>query len=176
MRDGDSDDRDAEESRRAADWHAAGCVRRPAEPGQGHALLRGHSQAPILPSVRPPGVAAPASPRPGDPFLSGLPAAIFCILAWRIFWLTMMNRSAPEALPGLALTVTEISILDRIRPDKRASPKPSLAHYLNKIASLGGYLARAHDPPPGNIVMWRGWQKLSDIAIGVALERELVGN
>jgi hypothetical protein len=102
--------------------------------------------------------------------------AIFCILAWRIFWLTMMNRAAPEALPGLALTVTEISILDRIRPDKRASPKPSLAHYLNKIASLGGYLARAHDPPPGNIVMWRGWQKLSDIAIGVALERELVGN
>jgi hypothetical protein len=25
-----------------------------------------------------------------------------------------------------------------------------LSHYLTKIACLGGYLARANDPPPGN--------------------------
>jgi hypothetical protein len=68
------------------------------------------------------------------------------------------------------------TIPGRFRPDKTASSEPRLAHYLNKIACLGGYLARAHDPPPGNIVMWRGWQKLSDIAIVVALEQKLVGN
>lgn len=102
--------------------------------------------------------------------------AVFCILSWRIFWLTMINRAAPNAPPQLALTNSEISILDRIRPDKLPTPRKSLSHYLTKIARLGGYLARAHDPPPGNIVMWRGWQKLSDIAIGVSLGKELVGN
>ena len=30
--------------------------------------------------------------------------AIFCILAWRVFWLTEINRSAPEAPPEVVLT------------------------------------------------------------------------
>jgi hypothetical protein len=32
---------------------------------------------------------------------------VFCILSWRIFWMTMLNRSVPEALLTLALTATE---------------------------------------------------------------------
>jgi hypothetical protein len=42
----------------------------------------------------------------------------------------------------------------------------TLSHYLTKIARLGGYLTRAHDPPPGNTVMWRGLARLTDIEIG----------
>ena len=30
---------------------------------------------------------------------------------------------------------------------------------------LGGYLAHKHDPPPGNIVVWRGMTRLHDILI-----------
>ena len=44
------------------------------------------------------------------------------------------------------------------------------ARLLNKIAELyiwiarlGGYIARASDPPPGVISLWRGWQRLSEI-------------
>ena len=44
--------------------------------------------------------------------------AIFCILSWRVFWMTMLNRSAPDALPTLALTATEIAVLDRLVNDK----------------------------------------------------------
>ena len=29
------------------------------------------------------------------------------------------------------------------------------------IAKLGGYLNRKSDPPPGVVVIWRGWKKLS---------------
>jgi hypothetical protein len=29
--------------------------------------------------------------------------ALFCILSWRLFWLTMVNRAAPDASPRLAL-------------------------------------------------------------------------
>jgi len=50
----------------------------------------------------------------------------------------------------LALTENEIAVLDRLVSDKTPSSGKLLAHYLTKIARLGGYLARANDPPPGN--------------------------
>ena len=38
-----------------------------------------------------------------------------------------------------------------------------------QIAMLGGYLARNHDPPPGNMVVWRGLTRLHDIAVGISI-------
>ncbi|WP_247452512.1 MULTISPECIES: hypothetical protein [unclassified Bradyrhizobium] len=69
--------------------------------------------------------------------------------------MTMLNRSAPDAPPTLALTATEIGVLDRLVNDKPKARQKTLSHYLIKIARLGGYLARASDPP-GNTVIWRG--------------------
>ena len=51
-----------------------------------------------------------------------------------------------------------------------------LAHYIVKLAQLGGYLARAHDPPPGNTVIWRGLSRLTDIELGIMIGAQLVGN
>jgi hypothetical protein len=102
--------------------------------------------------------------------------AVFCILSWRIFWMTMINRSAPDAPPTIALTKTEISLLDHLVKDKAPPPHKTLSHYLIKIARLGGYLARANDPPPGNMVMWRGLSRLTDIGLGVMVGAEIVGN
>ena len=47
---------------------------------------------------------------------------------------------------------------------------------LTKRARLGGYLARASDPLPGNIVMWRGLSRLTDIQIGVEIGAGDMGN
>src|SRR5436305_959835 len=94
--------------------------------------------------------------------------SLFCILSWRVFWMTMLNRCAPDAPPTLALTATEIGVLDRLNDEPKARQK-TLSHYLIKIARLGGYLARASDPPPGNTVMWRGLTRLTDIKLGAAL-------
>ena len=104
--------------------------------------------------------------------------AVFCILSWRVFWLTMLNRIEPDLEPALVLTETEIKVLDRPIPDPAADPSPArtLSLYLVKIARLGGYLARAKDPPPGNIVMWRGLSRLNNIALGAALQINNVGN
>jgi hypothetical protein len=102
--------------------------------------------------------------------------SLFCILSWRVFWMTMLNRSAPDAPPTLALTATEIGVLDRLVNDKPKARRKSLSHYLIKIARLGGYLARASDPPPGNTVMWRGLSRLTDIALGAMVGGEFVGN
>lgn len=102
--------------------------------------------------------------------------SLFCILSWRVFWMTMLNRSAPDAPPTLALTATKIGVLDRLVNDKPKARQKTLSHYLIKIARLGGYLARASDPPPGNTVMWRGLSRLTDIALGAMLGGEFVGN
>lgn len=97
--------------------------------------------------------------------------AVFCILSWRVLWLTMLNLTAPEASPSIALTASEIDLLDQLVSDagnRRCKPG-TLSFYLTKLARLGGYLARASDPPPGNIVIWRGLSRLVDIEIGAEL-------
>lgn len=52
----------------------------------------------------------------------------------------------------------------------------TLSAYLTKRARLGGYLAKSKDPPPGNMVMWRGLSRLKDIGIGFIVGVQLVGN
>lgn len=104
--------------------------------------------------------------------------SVFCILSWRVFWMTMLNRTTPTAPASIALTETEIALLDHLVKDRRqdASRPKTLAHYLTKVARLGGYLARANDPPPGNTVMWRGLTRLTDIGFGATVGAKIVGN
>lgn len=101
--------------------------------------------------------------------------AMFCIVAWRIFWMTMLNRTEPKAPPSSALTILEMRILDELIPTTGSAHTPNLSTYLIKIARLGGYLAKAKDPP-ANLVMWRGLSRLTDIAIGAIIGPRLVGN
>jgi hypothetical protein len=104
--------------------------------------------------------------------------AVFCILSWRVFWLTMTNRIDLDADPELVFTDLELRILDRLVNDKTTAhlPQHGLSHYLIKLARLGGYLARSSDPPPGNETIWRGLTRLVDIQLGVIMGAEIVGN
>ena len=103
--------------------------------------------------------------------------AVFCILSWRVFWMTMINRIQPSVSPQVAFTELELWLLDELVEDRTdEEPQRTLAAYLTKLARLGGYLARAHDPPPGNKVMWRGLSRLTDIELGAIIGAQLVGN
>jgi Transposase DNA-binding/Transposase DDE domain len=102
--------------------------------------------------------------------------AVLCIVGWRVFWLTMTSRATPEAPAGVALTEVEVAILDRLAGDSAVPASPTASHYLVAIAKLGGYLARAKDPPPGNMVIWRGLTRLMDIQLGFELSNPVVGN
>jgi hypothetical protein len=74
--------------------------------------------------------------------------AVFCILSWRTFWMTMINRVAPDAPPQSALTETEITVLDQaVRDRPTISAERTLSRYLMKVACLGGYRARATGRP-----------------------------
>lgn len=73
------------------------------------------------------------------------------------------------------MTKIEIEILDRMT-DQAPTARRTASHYLLLIARLGGYLARTKDPPPGNLVVWRGLTRLTDIQFGFELHDQLVGN
>ncbi|WP_342145660.1 IS4 family transposase [Methylobacterium fujisawaense] len=97
--------------------------------------------------------------------------ALVTVVSWRIFFLSMTARVEPDAPPDTVLTAAQIAALDHI---DAARPKPRLrrrilADYLLQIAMLGGYLARSRDPPPSNIVVWRGLTRLHDIAVGITI-------
>ena len=47
---------------------------------------------------------------------------MFCILSWRVFWLTILNRVEPNLEPALVLSELETSILDRLIPDSAHHP------------------------------------------------------
>lgn len=107
--------------------------------------------------------------------------AVLCVVGWRVFWLTMVARATPDAPAETALTADEIDALDRLAtpaPPTPAglTPKRTVSHYVVEIAKLGGYLAREKDPPPGNMVVWRGLTRLADILLGSELHSQVVGN
>ena len=56
--------------------------------------------------------------------------AVFCILSWRVFWMTMLNRSAPNAPPAVALTEAEIVLLDQLlkNSDQKRPLRKTLSH------------------------------------------------
>ena len=86
------------------------------------------------------------------------------IVAWRVFYLTMLAREVPETSCERVFTPSEwkgaIVFLGQ-RPEAPAEAPP-LGEMVDMVAKLGGY-SKQKDPP-GTEVMWRGLQRLSDIA------------
>jgi hypothetical protein len=102
--------------------------------------------------------------------------AVFCVVSWRVFWLTMVNRTNPRTSAKSVFTDRELKILDHLAGDVDKPAKKSISPYLKIVAKLGGYLARKADAPPGNFVLWRGLSRLTDIHLGVEIGAKLVGN
>lgn len=99
--------------------------------------------------------------------------SIFCIISWRILWMTMLNRAIPKINSKVVFSEDEINILSGFAQDK--FNYKHLADCILQVAKLGGYLARKSDPPPGNVVMWRGLTRLIDIQTGYAMALENCG-
>lgn len=101
--------------------------------------------------------------------------AMMSIFAWRVLWLCMVNRVSPDLPARLVFTNTEIAILNSLVPAKVGARKRTVGNLLNQLARLGGYLNRTRDSLPGNLVLWRGIARLTDIHLGFMIARD-VGN
>ena len=101
--------------------------------------------------------------------------AMMCVLAWRVLWLTTVNRTSPGLPAGLVFTDAEMRLLEGLVPTRDGTGGQTVGRFLTRLAQLGGYLNRARDAPPGNMVLWRGMARLTDIHLGYCLARD-VGN
>ncbi|HUI90008.1 MAG TPA: IS4 family transposase [Anaerolineales bacterium] len=92
--------------------------------------------------------------------------ATYAIVAWRLLWLTYQARLAPEQSCAIALETFEWQSLccTVLRSATPPQQPPSLQLAILYIAKLGGFLARKGDGPPGVQTIWRGLNRLSDIA------------
>jgi hypothetical protein len=92
--------------------------------------------------------------------------ALMGIVAWRLFWLTYMQRQNPEASCRSILTTEEWQALYCTvkKTTRLPEQEPTVREAVRWIARLGGFLGRKNDGEPGITVIWRGWQRLHDIA------------
>jgi len=92
--------------------------------------------------------------------------ATYCIVAWRLLWLTYAARRHPQLSCAGALELTEWQALYCFTRKTKLPPDhpPTMQEAVLWIAKLGGFLARRHDGEPGVKVIWRGLQRLNDIA------------
>lgn len=89
-----------------------------------------------------------------------------CILAWRIHWLTFLNRESEKMSPSIAFDDVEIKI---ISTSFKKHKLDTLQDFITRLAILGGYMNRKNDPPPGNSIIWRGLNKLHELKSGFLL-------
>jgi IS4 transposase len=92
--------------------------------------------------------------------------ATYAIVAWRLLWLTYHSRVNGQLPCDTVLDADEWqSLYCQIhRCSIPACHPPSLRQAVRWIAQLGGFLARKHDGEPGVKTIWRGLQRLHDIA------------
>lgn len=91
---------------------------------------------------------------------------LLSIISWRLLWLTHIHRHQPDAPCTSVLADHEWRALFAHTHHSAQPPQqiPTVADAVLAIAKLGGFLARRHDGQPGATVIWRGWQRLQDIA------------
>jgi hypothetical protein len=90
---------------------------------------------------------------------------LYSIIAWRVFYATMLARAVPEIPCDVLLEVEEWQALYcaiHHCPTPPASP-PTLGEAVRWIAQLGGFVGRRPRDHPGPETLWRGFQHLSDL-------------
>jgi hypothetical protein len=92
--------------------------------------------------------------------------AMYHVIAWRILYLTHLNRTCPE------LPCTSVFADHEWKPvwrvvQKSALPKkpPRLSEFMKLITHLGGYNNRARELPAGPLPVWIGLQRMLDFSL-----------
>jgi hypothetical protein len=93
---------------------------------------------------------------------------LMSVIAWRIFFITLIARTNPNLSCICLLASEEWKVLySKIYHTKQYPPNPpTIREAVRWIARLGGFLARQNDLEPGPITLWRGWKRLVDLTEG----------
>ncbi len=95
--------------------------------------------------------------------------AFYKIIAWRIIYLTYLNRTTPELPCTTVFDDCEWKSVWKVT-QKTPLPKtpPTLGEFTPLLTSLGGYNNRPSEPPAGPQVFWTALRRMLDFAIAWA--------
>ena len=87
------------------------------------------------------------------------------LVALKLTQLTYYHRFAPSTpCTKIVDDITWKALMGYVNKTSSSADKPpTAAEFTVMIAKLGGYPARSSDPPPGPLVLRRGWEKLGNI-------------
>lgn len=93
---------------------------------------------------------------------------IMSIIAWRLFFITLLARTDPKLPCTVLLSDEEWKVLYMKNHQTQSYPStpPPVKDVILWIVQLGGFLARKGDKSPGTITLWRGWKRLTDLSEG----------
>ena len=85
---------------------------------------------------------------------------LYSVIAWRIFYATMLARAVPDMLCSVLLDLDEWQALYCAIHQCPTPPEepPSLVQAVHWIAQLGGFVGRRRRDQPGTETLWRGFQ------------------
>ena len=91
--------------------------------------------------------------------------AMYAIVAWRVLYLTYLNRTCPTLPCETVFTKSEWKSVWLVVAKKPLPSKPpDLAEMMRLITQLGGYNNRAGEAPPGPQPIWIGLRRMADFA------------
>lgn len=91
--------------------------------------------------------------------------AFYHIIAWRVLYLTSLNRASPKLPCTAVFQDSEWKSVWRV-VRKKPLPKtpPQLSEFMMLLTQLGGYNNRATEAPPGPQPVWIGVRRMLDFA------------
>jgi hypothetical protein len=93
--------------------------------------------------------------------------ALLSVVAVRVLELRWRRDADPAAEASTVATPQEIEIV--IKATQYRGKRLTVRDFVDAVAKLGGWLGRKGDGPPGWQTLWRGYQRLADMLLGIEL-------
>jgi Transposase DNA-binding/Transposase Tn5 dimerisation domain len=93
--------------------------------------------------------------------------AVLSVVAIRVLSLRWQRDAAAEAAAETVATPLEVAVVEKAARSRQTIT--TVRQFVDGVARLGGYLGRKCDGPPGWQTLWRGYQRLADILLGIEL-------
>ena len=96
--------------------------------------------------------------------------AVIAVVAIRLLQLRYARDSHPQSDASMVANELEIDVVGKAT--KYTGKRMTVRDFVDRVARLGGYLGRKCDGPPGWMTLWRGYQRLRDMLLGIELLRQ----
>ena len=94
--------------------------------------------------------------------------ALTTVIAVRLLQLKTISRREPDQSAERRVPRSWIDALQALRPHIKKT-QLTVYTFFRELAKLGGFLGRTHDGEPGWQTIWRGYQKLHTVLLGMEI-------